>query len=65
MNEGRCPLTPSAKREPTSTSLVVSTRASGFEVVGRSEDDGDGQPFPLLHMRDTAYALQEGRSVHR
>jgi putative acetyltransferase len=23
----------------------------GFEVVGRSEDDGLGQPFPLLHMR--------------
>lgn len=24
---------------------------SGFEVVGRSEVDGDGLPYPLLHMR--------------
>jgi len=23
----------------------------GFEVVGRSEHDGMGQPYPLLHMR--------------
>ncbi|MBK5001215.1 GNAT family N-acetyltransferase [Pseudomonas sp. S31] len=23
----------------------------GFEVVGRSETDGLGQPYPLLHMR--------------
>jgi putative acetyltransferase len=23
----------------------------GFEVVGRSETDGTGKPFPLLHMR--------------
>ncbi|MGC5702391.1 GNAT family N-acetyltransferase [Pseudomonas sp. NFXW11] len=23
----------------------------GFEVVGRSEQDGMGQPYPLLHMR--------------
>ncbi|CAK9890836.1 MULTISPECIES: GNAT family N-acetyltransferase [Pseudomonas] len=23
----------------------------GFEVVGRSETDGMGQPYPLLHMR--------------
>jgi putative acetyltransferase len=23
----------------------------GFEVVGRSETDGIGKPFPLLHMR--------------
>lgn len=23
----------------------------GFEVVGRSEQDGLGQPYPLLHMR--------------
>jgi putative acetyltransferase len=23
----------------------------GFEVVGRSEMDGTGKPFPLLHMR--------------
>ncbi|MCP6133269.1 GNAT family N-acetyltransferase, partial [Klebsiella pneumoniae] len=23
----------------------------GFEVVGRSETDGLGQPYPLLHMQ--------------
>ncbi|MCY1430591.1 putative N-acetyltransferase YjaB [compost metagenome] len=23
----------------------------GFEVIGRSEHDGMGQPFPLLHLR--------------
>ncbi len=23
----------------------------GFEVIGRSEHDGMGQPYPLLHMR--------------
>jgi hypothetical protein len=23
----------------------------GFEQVGRSELDGQGNPFPLLHMR--------------
>jgi len=26
-------------------------RHLGFEVVGRSETDGDGRPYPLLHMR--------------
>jgi putative acetyltransferase len=26
--------------------------ACGFEVVGRSEVDRDGRPFPLLHLRD-------------
>lgn len=26
----------------------------GFEVVGRSELDGQGQPFPLLHLREPA-----------
>jgi putative acetyltransferase len=26
-------------------------RRMGFEVVGRSAEDGLGQPFPLLHMR--------------
>jgi putative acetyltransferase len=26
-------------------------RAMGFEVVGRSERDGLGKPYPLLHMR--------------
>lgn len=24
----------------------------GFEVVGRSETDGQGRPFPILHMRE-------------
>ncbi len=23
----------------------------GFEVIGRTEHDGMGQPYPLLHMR--------------
>lgn len=27
--------------------------AEGFEVVGRSELDGTGRPFPLLHLRDS------------
>jgi len=26
--------------------------ACGFAVVGRSEVDGSGRPFPLLHMRE-------------
>jgi putative acetyltransferase len=26
--------------------------ACGFEVVGRSELDGQGRPFPLLHLRE-------------
>ena len=26
-------------------------RRMGFEVIGRSEEDGMGLPFPLLHMR--------------
>lgn len=25
--------------------------AKGFEVLGRSERDGEGRPFPLLHLR--------------
>ncbi|WP_347904464.1 GNAT family N-acetyltransferase [Pseudomonas purpurea] len=33
----------------------------GFEVVGRSEHDGMGQPYPLLHMR----AKQPQRLVRR
>ena len=28
--------------------------ALGFVVVSRSPDDGDGRPFPLLHMRRPA-----------
>jgi putative acetyltransferase len=27
-------------------------QAQGFEVIGRSSLDGDGRPFPLLHMRE-------------
>jgi putative acetyltransferase len=26
--------------------------ACGFAVVGRSEVDGSGRPFPLLHMQE-------------
>jgi putative acetyltransferase len=26
-------------------------RRLGFEVVGRSEVDGAGRPYPLIHMR--------------
>lgn len=26
--------------------------AMGFETIGRSAVDGDGRPFPLLHMRE-------------
>lgn len=33
-------------------------RKNGFEVVGRSEQDSMGKPFPLLHM-----ALSDSRSV--
>ncbi|SLJ82783.1 putative acetyltransferase [Mycobacteroides abscessus subsp. abscessus] len=25
--------------------------AKGFEEIGRSEIDGQGRPFPLLHLR--------------
>lgn len=28
--------------------------ACGFAIVGRSQTDGQGQPFPLLHLRLTA-----------
>ena len=28
--------------------------AVGFEVVGRSETDDQGRPFPLLHMREAS-----------
>jgi putative acetyltransferase len=29
-------------------------RARGFVVVGRSETDGEGRPFPLLHLVEPA-----------
>lgn len=29
-------------------------RARGFVVVGRSETDGEGRPFPLLHLAEPA-----------
>jgi len=29
-------------------------QACGFEVAGRSEVDGAGRPFPLLHLKETA-----------
>ena len=32
----------------------------GFEVIGRSELDGMGQPYPLLHMR-----LRQGQQLAR
>ena len=28
--------------------------ACGFEVVGRSDLDADGRPFPLLHLREVS-----------
>lgn len=28
--------------------------ANGFEVIGRSEKDSGGRPFPLLHLREAA-----------
>jgi putative acetyltransferase len=33
------------------TAAVDFYRACGFVVEGRSEDDGTGRPYPLLHMR--------------
>ncbi|WP_236183706.1 GNAT family N-acetyltransferase [Pseudomonas protegens] len=33
----------------------------GFEVIGRSEQDGMGQPYPLLHMRLKQAQLQARR----
>jgi putative acetyltransferase len=29
----------------------------GFEVFGRSETDSGGRPYPILHMRESPYAL--------
>jgi putative acetyltransferase len=28
--------------------------ARGFSITGRSDTDGDGRPFPLLHLREAA-----------
>jgi len=28
-------------------------RAKGFSVIGRSEKDGEGMPFPILHLKLT------------
>jgi putative acetyltransferase len=36
--------------------------ACGFVVVGRSEVDGDGRPFPLLHLREVTATREVGRS---
>jgi putative acetyltransferase len=38
--------------------------ALGFVVVSRSPLDGDGRPFPLLHMRRPAPPDQSTRSSH-
>ncbi len=32
----------------------------GFEVVGRSETDGDGRPYPILHLRRAAVGRVPG-----
>ena len=37
--------------------------ALGFVVVGRSPVDGDGRPFPLLHMRRPAPARPAARAL--
>jgi len=31
--------------------------AVGFEVIGRSPEDDDGRPFPLLHMQDVSASV--------
>ncbi|MFK4790249.1 GNAT family N-acetyltransferase [Microbacterium sp. ZW T5_56] len=30
----------------------------GFEVVGRGETDGDGRPYPILHLRLTSSEVE-------
>jgi len=40
------------------TSAVDFYKACGFVVEGRSELDGNGRPYPLLHMRITAQAVR-------
>ncbi len=46
---------------------VAFYRANGFEVVGRSEVDGAGRPFPLLHMKEgeKVSELVEAAPVYR
>lgn len=34
----------------------------GFEVIGRSPEDGMGQPYPLLHLRLRGAARQSARA---
>jgi len=34
----------------------------GFEVIGRSPEDGMGQPYPLLHLRLRRAARQSARA---
>lgn len=36
-------------------------KSRGFEVVGRSERDTHGDPFPLLHLRRVAGGLDKDR----
>ena len=33
-------------------------RANGFEVIGRSETDAEGRPFPLLHMQEAVSSAE-------
>lgn len=40
------------EQNPTAVQFYL---AHGFEITGRSEKDGFGHPFPLLHMQKHAY----------
>lgn len=40
------------EQNPTAVQFYL---AHGFEITGRSEKDGFGHPFPLLHMQRHAY----------
>ena len=35
----------------------------GFEVVGRSERDGTGKPYPLLHLRRSGLSVEVSSNV--
>ncbi len=37
----------------------------GFEIIGRSEHDGLGQPYPLLHLRLRNHSNRQGADKHR